>query len=166
MDTKEALKQSIKELQYNRECGYSPDITTIRIIESVLEAMPREVALSKPTDATNASAEARLREVLKKIEYASRKDSLTDCERIQSIRALVNAALSACGDEAKKSGGGKEPRGCPTPDRREIVAQIIDPSAFEPNNLAQEPFYIDLWKRRALAKADAILATLDGGRDA
>jgi len=44
--------------------------------------------------------------------------------------------------------------------QREAIARIIDPTGFDPDNLAFEPFWIDQWKRRALAKADAILAAL------
>jgi hypothetical protein len=36
----------------------------------------------------------RLRAALKKIEYASRKDSLTETERLQSVRTVVCAAIS------------------------------------------------------------------------
>lgn len=36
----------------------------------------------------------QLRNALEKIEYASRKDSLTDHERLQSVRTVVCAALS------------------------------------------------------------------------
>lgn len=36
----------------------------------------------------------RLRSALKKIEYASRKDSLTETERLQSVRTVVCAAIS------------------------------------------------------------------------
>lgn len=36
----------------------------------------------------------RLRTSLKKIEYASRKDSLTETERLQSVRTVVCAAIS------------------------------------------------------------------------
>jgi len=44
--------------------------------------------------------------------------------------------------------------------QREAIARIIEPAGFDPDNLAFEPFWIDQWKRRALAKTDAILATL------
>jgi hypothetical protein len=37
----------------------------------------------------------RLRKALEKIEYASRKDSLTEHERLQSVRTVVCAALSS-----------------------------------------------------------------------
>jgi hypothetical protein len=36
----------------------------------------------------------RLRAALKNIEYASRKDSLTETERLQSVRTVVCAAIS------------------------------------------------------------------------
>jgi len=39
-----------------------------------------------------------LRAVLKKAEYASRKDSLTITERLESVRAVLSAALTREGE--------------------------------------------------------------------
>ena len=42
---------------------------------------------------------ASARKALEKIEYASRKDSLTEHERLSSVRTVVCAAISALSDE-------------------------------------------------------------------
>jgi hypothetical protein len=43
-----------------------------------------------------------LRKALEKIEYASRKDSLTEHERLSSVRIVVCAAISSLSDEQGK----------------------------------------------------------------
>ncbi len=72
-------------------------------------------------------------------------------ERLNELRAVFDALLNASPLYA-----------APPSLDREAVARIIDPSGFNPNDLAHEPFYIDLWKRRALEKADAILSLNTG----
>lgn len=52
--------------------------------------LDREAVTGWNTRAATARIEA-LEKLLRSIEYASRKDSLTDAERLQSIRALLGA---------------------------------------------------------------------------
>lgn len=119
-----------------------------RMANELLEKYP---ALSKPSDAVNESAEARLREALEPFvkHYEPWMERLSDDDQMcvfprHSMGDLRRArkALSACGGEAKKSEGGTftncascdMPRTCldhgrcfgpsDPPDRREIVARL------------------------------------------
>ncbi|MBF0858199.1 hypothetical protein HKD24_03095 [Gluconobacter sp. LMG 31484] len=64
----------------------------------------KEDRAEKDKIAANVAAlEARVKELeeaLGKIEYASRKDSLSETERLESVRAVVRAALKREGDKA------------------------------------------------------------------
>jgi hypothetical protein len=171
-------------------------------------------ALSNPSAAaeSNASVEARLREDKLAAERQYLEEiadgAWGDNPLTQSAAKERLAALSAVGDEAKKSEGGvdwddvrgiapnatgdlsseafiREQRdswddhpSSPTAERREIVARIIDPEVFAKydaelakNRRAENgKRWADVCYGeaicRALAKADAILAALDGGASA
>ena len=135
---------------------------------------------------TDESAEARLREALERTRAILKGPHYQGGASLMAMGeaySVVDKALSAGGDEAKKSEGGTftncascdMPRTCldhgrcfgpsDPPDRRKIVARIIDPEAWwlEPWN---ENWSVVAKRKqdKALAKADAILAALDGGR--
>lgn len=147
-----------------------------------------------PSDAVNASAEARLREALE-----AARDYIGHDNNPKSSRVMekIMKALSAGGDEAKKSEGGQlrdpsnapsafevvrdhydvlgDPTGHvdtprpsdPSAERREIVARIIDPDAYETINEARWEGLARLESQaeaqlRAERKADTILAALGG----
>lgn len=71
-------------------------------------------------------------------------------------------------DEAVRCWNTRATLSQPTADRREIVARVVDPEAFQ-NGLRKDGVSVYWFERRsaALAKADSILSALDdGGADA
>jgi hypothetical protein len=88
-------------------------------------------------------------------------------------------ALSTVGDEAKKSEGSKPPpngalknraeRLCAEnatsdpPDRREIVARLIEPWAWKHKDSGKSTRGVQAWIDSSLDAADRVLAALDGG---
>lgn len=72
--------------------------------------MTPEKFMSRLMSNLDGSQDAKIAALIKameKIEYASRKDSLTEHERLQSVRTVVCATLSRYGSDVGKSVGQK-----------------------------------------------------------
>jgi hypothetical protein len=179
--------QRVDAVGFDVQCCSVPMITVpeVRYVRADMIA-----ALSTPSDAVNESAEARLREAL---EHYAKEYCEGWCEQDAGCAnfdhdcggCLARRALSAVGDEAKKSEGGLAPGCCsavspcayqkrdPTticdtckaaqtsgvpsdpPDRREIVARTIKQVLFG-GSPTDEP------SPHCYKVADAILSALGG----
>ena len=133
----------------------------------------KEATLSNPPSnppavvESNASAEARLREAL--------EGGLPDWDDFLGIAPNATGDLSSEAFIREQRDSWDDKYSDPSPDRREIVARIINPTAWaitpevyglKSQDQLETQTQVGVERRLALEKADAILAALNGGAGA